>query len=73
MGTGKETVMTDQEKEIARLEAAEKDAARYRFLRTPKTGYHKVMFWMKEPAMYVDLNWNELDFAVDEVMKGNQP
>ena len=53
----------------AELEACREDAERYRYLRTPKVGHHQVMFWMSEPARYVDLDWNELDAAVDRARK----
>lgn len=49
----------------ARVAELERDAGRYRWLRTPKVGHHQVMFWMSEPARYVSLDWNELDAAID--------
>lgn len=57
----------------AEIESLRKDAERYSYLRTPNVGHHKVMFWMNEPAMYVDLSWNELDYAIDVAMQEKQP
>lgn len=43
---------------------AREDAARYHYLRTPKSS-HQVLIWLNEPAIYVAHSWNELDAAID--------